>query len=47
MKLALEKSDEFVWVYTETPRWWGKDGQVKLPAAYVEAVKSAKAAAGK
>jgi hypothetical protein len=45
LKMALERADEFVWVYTETPRWWGKDGQVKLPAEYVEAVKRAVAAA--
>ena len=46
LKKALETADEFVWVYTETPRWWGAKGQEKLPAEYVEAVKRAKAASG-
>jgi hypothetical protein len=37
---ALEKADEYVWVYTETPRWWSDDGvPQKLPAAYEAALR--------
>ena len=34
---ALETADEYVWVYSETPRWWGGDDArpVKLPEAYL------------
>jgi hypothetical protein len=40
---ALRTSDEYVWIYTETPRWWSKAGKaVKLPAAYDAAVRRAK-----
>lgn len=37
---ALQRSDEYVWVYTETPRWWS-DARVpqKLPAAYEAALR--------
>jgi hypothetical protein len=41
LRAALEKSDEYVWIYTETPRWWSKEGAVKLPGAYVEATRRA------
>jgi hypothetical protein len=40
---ALRAADEFVWIYTETPRWWSDGGPVKLPEAYVQAVREAKA----
>jgi len=44
---ALRASDEFVWIYSETPRWWSKQGgRVKLPDAYDLALRRAKAAAG-
>lgn len=39
---ALELADEYVWIYTETPRWWSKDGPVKVPPAYDAAVRSAR-----
>jgi hypothetical protein len=44
VRAALERSDGIVWVYTETPRWWTADGRgpVKLPAAYVEAIRKAR-----
>lgn len=43
VRKALEVSDEFVWIYTETPRWWSADGKsVKLPEAYADAVRRAK-----
>ena len=36
-------ADEYVWIYTETPRWWSKEGgPVKLPKAYEEAVRKAR-----
>lgn len=42
---ALEASDEFVWIYSETPRWWSKEGgRVRLPDAYDRALRRAKAA---
>jgi len=34
LRRALERSDGYVWVYTETPRWWSEGGaRVKLPDA--------------
>lgn len=39
---ALGRADEYVWIYTETPRWWSKEGAVKLPEAYVEGVRRAR-----
>ena len=39
VRLALETSDQYVWIYTEQPRWWTNE---KLPQAYIEAVKAAK-----
>ncbi|MGE3820705.1 MAG: hypothetical protein AB7I30_14925 [Isosphaeraceae bacterium] len=44
LRAALERTDEIVWVYTETPRWWTSDGgpAEKLPARYVEAIREAR-----
>lgn len=43
VRAALERSDEFVWIYSETPRWWTREGgTAKLPAAYVEALRRAR-----
>lgn len=42
VRQALEVSDEYVWIYTETPRWWSEEGPVKLPEVYVEAIRAAK-----
>jgi len=40
---AIEAADEYVWIYTETPRWWSKEGTpVKLPTAYDTAVRQGK-----
>jgi hypothetical protein len=37
LRAALEQSDEYVWIYTETPRWWSEKGEsVALPPAYVD-----------
>jgi hypothetical protein len=36
---ALHWSDEYVWIYTEKPRFWAGDGKpVELPAAYVDCI---------
>lgn len=36
---ALDESDRYVWVYGETPRWWGPGAPTNgVPAAYVEAI---------
>jgi hypothetical protein len=43
-KAALSTADEYVWVYTEKPRWW--DPQTGKPAAlpreYQEALRRAR-----
>lgn len=39
---ALRHADEYVWVYSETPRWWSEKGPVKLPAAYDQALRQAR-----
>jgi hypothetical protein len=40
---ALQTADEYVWIYSETPRWWSEDNKpVKLPPAYAEALKQAR-----
>ena len=33
LRAALEQSDEYVWIYTETPRWWSAKGTIRRPAA--------------
>ena len=39
---ALQTADEFVWIYTEQPKWWSADGKpVKLPQAYDAALRRA------
>lgn len=35
VRAALTTSDEYVWIYTERPKWWTAE---ELPAAYVEAL---------
>jgi hypothetical protein len=43
VRAALERSDEFVWIYTETPRWWTPaGGPTKLPAEYDAALRRAR-----
>ncbi len=40
---ALEWSDEYVWIYTEKPRWWSRDGKaVDLPEVYIQSVRTAR-----
>ncbi len=42
-RAALQAADEYVWIYTETPRWWSADGKrVKLPDAYDLALRRAR-----
>ena len=36
---ALKQSDEYVWIYTEQPKWWTNE---KLPPAYTEALRKAR-----
>jgi hypothetical protein len=44
LRKAIEQSDEFVWIYTETPRWWSEQGRrVNLPDAYDAAIRRARA----
>jgi hypothetical protein len=39
LRAAIDQSDEFVWIYTEKPRWWSGSGKaVDLPSAYIETV---------
>jgi 7,8-dihydropterin-6-yl-methyl-4-(beta-D-ribofuranosyl)aminobenzene 5'-phosphate synthase len=38
---ALKLSDQYVWIYTEQPRWWTNE---RLPEEYVEALKNARMA---
>jgi hypothetical protein len=40
VRLALATSDEYVWVYTEKPRWWPK--QEQLPQPYIDALRKAR-----
>ena len=37
VRAALTVSDEYVWIYSGTPRWWTNE---KLPRAYIDALKS-------
>jgi hypothetical protein len=43
VRRGLEVCDEYVWIYTETPRWWTAAGRPeKLPEAYNVAVRRAR-----
>ena len=43
VRWALETTDEYVWIYTERPRWWTDDGGRRdLPPAYEEAIRRAR-----
>jgi hypothetical protein len=43
VRRALELADDYVWVYSETPRWWTEAGGRKaLPEAYVQALREAR-----
>jgi hypothetical protein len=44
---ALALTDGYVWIYAEQARWWTTDPQAaNLPAAYAEAVRAGRQAAG-
>jgi hypothetical protein len=46
VRSALENADEYVWIYSETPRWWSdQGGSVKLPPAYEAALRHASSTA--
>ncbi|HWH72277.1 MAG TPA: hypothetical protein VNT26_23145, partial [Candidatus Sulfotelmatobacter sp.] len=43
VRAALQSADEYVWIYSETPRWWSDAGEpVKLPGAYDAALRNAR-----
>jgi len=43
LRAALARSDEYVWIYTEKPRWWSTEGKpVELPDAYVQSIRRAR-----
>src|SRR5690349_4547402 len=43
VRAALQVSDKYVWIYSETPRWWSAEGKpVKLPPAYDDALRRAR-----
>jgi hypothetical protein len=43
VRRALELADDYVWIYSEQPRWWtAAGGRDRLPAPWVEAVRSAR-----
>jgi hypothetical protein len=42
VRTALSYADEYVWIYTETPRWWSDSGgPTNLPSAYDAAIRRA------
>ena len=42
VRTALTYADEYVWIYSETPRWWSdQGGPIKLPPAYDAAIRRA------
>ncbi len=46
LRAAVEQTDEYVWIYTEKPRWWSKSGSaVDLPSAYIKVVREVRRAA--
>ncbi len=43
LRAALARSDEYVWIYTEKPRWWSNEGKpLELPDAYVQSIRKAR-----
>ena len=39
VRYALKASDQYVWIYTEQPRWWTRE---RLPEAYINALAKAR-----
>ena len=43
VRRALQLADDYVWVYSETPRWWTEAGKPRnLPATYDRALRDAR-----
>jgi hypothetical protein len=48
LRTALAAADEYVWIYTEKPRWWSAGGgPIGIPAGYLEAIRRAREAANR
>jgi hypothetical protein len=42
VRTALQTSDEYVWIYTEKPKWWTEEGgPLDLPSEYEQALRRA------
>lgn len=40
---ALDRADDYVWIYSEKPRWWTASGRRQdLPTPYVDAIRAAR-----
>jgi hypothetical protein len=47
LRAAVEQADEYVWIYSEKPRWWSdRDRAIDLPPAYIDAVQRVRQAMG-
>jgi len=47
LEAAFAAADEYVWLYSETPRWWSDSGErVALPDEYDRAIRRARRSAG-
>jgi hypothetical protein len=45
LRAALEQCDEYVWLYSEKPRWWSESGgPIDLPREYLEKVQGVRRA---
>jgi hypothetical protein len=43
VRRALERADDYVWVYSQTPFWWSDQGKpLRLPPAYDKALREAR-----
>ncbi|HSB79891.1 MAG TPA: hypothetical protein VLM91_14015 [Candidatus Methylomirabilis sp.] len=43
VRKALEVADEYVWIYSQIPRWWSSEGKtIKLPEGYADALRQAR-----
>jgi hypothetical protein len=48
VRAALEAADEYVWIYSQAPRWWSAEGRpIHLPPGYAEALRRARRAANR
>jgi hypothetical protein len=41
LRMALQSSDQYVWIYTQVPKWWSAKGQQNLPHEYEAALEQA------